>query len=151
MTSFQRTKSIVAVLITLGFMAFAHEAQAISVGPRRGLSTDPTMQDCFETGDDAAENFCEDEGLVYYTIPLTVNAGSHTVRINGLNQLGNGLFCALCSTDQSANIVSCAGFPIFPVGASVQTATNTVPTNGGLFVSCGIGYVSAVSTINYNQ
>jgi len=150
MKPFQRARRIAAALIAVGSMALGHEAHALSVGPGSGFATNPTLQYCFDVGMDAAQNGCDQFGSISFTVPLTANAGSHTVRLYGTNYQGNGLACGLCNYDQDGGY-SCVLFPTFPVGNSIQTATTTVGQNGGLFVSCGVGFFSVVSTINYNQ
>jgi hypothetical protein len=148
MTSFQKARTITSALIALGFIALGHEAHALSVSGAKGYATDPSKQlFCFAVGHQI-QNFCDEAESV--TIPLSVNAGNHTVRIYGVNYQGNGLSCILCDTTQSGSIVNCNNVPAFPVGGSAQTAGVSTPSSGALVVMCSLGLGSEIDTVNYN-
>lgn len=144
---FRHARRTLAALVTLGCMTFGYRAQAISVSGIKGHWVPPS-EICLTSFDDDLTNNCTDaDPPETWVIPLATNAGSHSVRIAAFNS--EGLNCILCSTTQ-AGLATCVTVPNFPSGSSAQTATVTVPSNGGLFVRCDIGSGSDIDDVNYN-
>lgn len=137
-----------SAMLILGGLIVGRSAFAISVGGSSGYPNFVTGQFCFFPFGAQIQYNGGCGSTQIWTIPLPANAGSHPVTISATNN--SSLNCFLCSADQNGNAISCPS-PSFPAGTSVQSATVSVPSNGGMYLMCIMGANSVINTVNYNQ
>jgi hypothetical protein len=143
------SKMLRVLVVAAGAMFVCRAASALSVAGSAGslFSPSSTNLTCMQSFGGTIKNTCSTN--LGWIIALAVNQGSHTVAVSGTNASGT-LECGLFSETQSGG-GSGAVFATFPGGTTVQNLTVTVPSNGILFLECGVGASDTINSVNYAQ
>jgi hypothetical protein len=144
MTQIKRVSVMVGVVLLL---MSASRAYALGVPGAWGNSYGENS--CFTIqGGSIVNTKCLSAGIQWF-MQLPVNAGGHTVTVNGTNN-SHSLVCSLESLTQTGAYYQLQQV-FFPVGISSQNLAVSVPGDGALWLDCHIYANDSINSANYGQ
>jgi len=139
-------KALSSLLAGTSLLLAGAQAFALSVTGFSGKS--PSNGTCFTESSGAAVNSCG--SVQYWTIPMAVNQGAHTVTISAYNPSTGPFQCILYAASQTGSVTT--GTSAFPgAGTSVSSMSVTVPASGSMWVFCQVDPGGIIYDVNYNQ